>query len=109
VRLLDCAARAASETERRGSGPDAVTVTVYFFRGECTAELTAWDPAGKILKVIQKNGRWDSPRQERADSGSMQSQALSNAVDDTARRIARELKPGAPGQAGTAAPAPETK
>ncbi len=109
VRLLDCAARAASETERRGSGPEAVTVTVYFFRGECTAELTAWDPAGKILKVIQKSGRWDSPRQERADSSSMQSQALTNAVDDTARRIARELKPGAPGQAGAPAPAPETK
>ena len=106
VRLLDCAARAITETERRGSGPTAVEVTVYLFRGECTAEMTAYDPTGKILKVLQKSGRWDSPRQERPDSGAMQSQALTNAVDNTANRIARELKPG---QTGAPAAAPETK
>ena len=109
VRLLDCAARPVTETERRGTGASAVDVTVYLFRGECTAELTAFEPTGKILTVLQKSGRWDSPRQERPDASSMQSQALTNAVDDTARRIARELQPAAPGQAGVTAAAPETK
>jgi hypothetical protein len=109
VRLLDCAARAVTETERRGTGASAVDVTVYLFRGECTAELTAFDPTGKNLLVLQKSGRWDSPRQDRPDSTSMQSQALTNAVDDTARRIARELKPATPGQAVAPAAAPAAK
>lgn len=95
VRLLDCAARQAQETERRGSGAQAVEVTVYYYRGECTAELTAFDPEGKVLAVLQKTGRWDSPRQERIDGSGMQSQALTNGVDDTARRLARELQPTA--------------
>ena len=95
VRLLDCASRAMSETERRGSGPSAVEVTVYFFRGECTAELTAFGADGATVATLQKTGRWDSPRQERPDASSMQSQALSNAVDDTARKLAREVRPSA--------------
>ena len=109
VRLLGCVARAATEIERRGSGASAVDVTVYLFRGECTAELTAYDPTGRILTVLEKSGRWDSPRQDRPDSSAMQSQALTNAVDDAARRIARELKPATPGQAGAPATAPEVK
>ena len=95
VRLLDCAARPTSATETRGSGPSAVTVTLYWFAGECTAELTAFDAEGKTIKVLQKSGRWESSRQERPDSSSMQSQVLTNAVDDTARRIAREIRPSA--------------
>ena len=95
VRLLDCAARQVTETERRGTGSSATEVTVYLFRGECTAELTAFDPDGKTIAVIQKTGRWDSPRQERPDGDAMQSQALSNGVDDAARRIARDVRPTA--------------
>lgn len=95
VRLLDCASRPTQETERRGSGPSAVEVTVYFFRAECTAELTAYDADGKSLAILQKSGRFDSPKQDRRDEASMQSQALTLAVDDTARRLARELQPTA--------------
>lgn len=95
VKLLDCAARPQRATETRGSGSSAVTVTVYWFAGECTAELTAFDAGGKSLAIVQKTGRWDSPKQERPDEASMQTQALSLAVDDTARRIARELRPSA--------------
>lgn len=95
VKLLDCAARPITETERRGTGASAVEVTVYLFRGECTAELTAFDPDGKTLAVVQKTGRWDSPRQDRPDGSAMQSQAMSNGIDDVARRIARDVRPTA--------------
>jgi len=96
VRLLDCAARPMSATETRGSGASAVTVTVYWFLGECDAEMTAFDADGKTLAILQKTGRWESPRQDRADGEAMQSQALTSAVDDVARRIAREVRPTAP-------------
>ena len=95
VRLLDCAARPMTETERRGTGSSATEVTVYFHRGECTAELEAWDPQGKRIAILQKTGRWDSPRQDRSDGGAMQSQTLTNGIDDTARRLAREIQPSA--------------
>lgn len=95
IRLLDCAARPMSATETRGTGPSAVTVTVYWYRGECTAELEAFEAGGKKLTILQKTGRWESPRQERRDESSMQSQALTLAVDDTARRLAREIRPTA--------------
>jgi hypothetical protein len=95
VRLLDCAARPTSERERRGSGATAVEVTVYFFRAECTPELTAFDASGKSVAILQRSGRWDSPRQDRPDSSAMQSQALSSAIDDAARRLASELRPTA--------------
>lgn len=95
VRLLDCAARPQSATERRGSGQSAVTVTVYWYRGECTAELEAFDGGGKKLAILQKTGRWESPRQDRLDESAMQSQALTVAIDDTARRLAREIRPSA--------------
>lgn len=95
VQLLGCSAGQRTETERRGTGPGAVEVTVYFFRGECTAEMTALDPEGKKVAVLQKTGRWDSPRQDRPDSSQMGSQALTLAIEDTARRIAREVRPTA--------------
>lgn len=95
VQLLGCSAMPRTETERRGSGPGAVEVTVYFYRGECTAELTALDPEGKKVAVLQKTGRYDSPRQDRQDSSQMGSQALTLAIEDTARRIAREVRPTA--------------
>ncbi len=95
VQLLGCGAGQQRETERRGTGASAVEVTVYFFRGECTAELTAFDPEGKTIATLQKTGRWDSPRQDRPDSSQMGSQALSLAIEDTARRLAREIRPTA--------------
>ncbi len=95
VQLLGCGAGLQKETERRGTGASAVEVPVYFFRGECTAELTALDPEGKKVAVLQKTGRWDSPRQDRADSSQMGSQALTLAIEDTARRLAREIRPTA--------------
>ncbi len=84
-----------TERERRGSGATAVDVTVYFFRGECVPEVTAFDGAGKTIATLQRTGRWDSPRQERPDSASMQSQALSSAIEDAARRLARDIRPNA--------------
>jgi hypothetical protein len=93
VRLLDCASRQVTEMRRTGEG--RVEVPEYFFRGECTAELTAVDPDGKTIAVIQKTGRWESPRQARPDGEAMQSQALSNGIDDGARRIASEVRPTA--------------
>ena len=95
VRLLGCQANQTSERERRGSGNSAVEVTVYFFRAECVPELTAFDAAGKVIATLQRTGRWDSPRQDRPDSAAMQSQALSSAIDDAARRLASELQPTA--------------
>jgi hypothetical protein len=95
VRLLGCAAQPMTERERRGSGATAVDVTVYFFRGECVPEVTAFDGAGKTIATLQRTGRWDSPRQERPDSASMQSQALSSAIEDAARRLARDIRPNA--------------
>ena len=95
VQLLGCSAMPKTETERRGSGASAVEVTVYFYRGECTAELTALDPEGKKIAVLQKTGRYDTPRQDRQDSSQMGSQALPLAIEDTARRIAREVRPTA--------------
>jgi hypothetical protein len=95
VRLLGCAANPTSERERRGSGSSSVEVTVYFFRAECVPELTAFDATGKVLATLQRTGRWDSPRQDRPDSASMQSQALTSAIEDAARRLAAELRPSA--------------
>lgn len=95
VQLLGCSAMPRTETERRGSGPGAVEVTVYFYRGECTAELTALDPEGKKIAVLQKTGRYDSPRQDRQDSSQMGSQALTIAIENTARSLAREIRPTA--------------
>ena len=80
-----------SEVERRGRSQ----VTVYFFRGECAPEVTAFDAAGKTLATLQQTGRWDSPRQERPDSAAIQYQALWAAIDDAARRLAREIRPEA--------------
>ena len=95
VQLLGCGASPQRETERRGTGASAVEVTVYFFRGECTAELTAFDAEGTKIATLQKTGRWDSPRQDRPDGSQMASQALSLAIEDTARRLAREIRPTA--------------
>lgn len=95
VRLLGCGAQPMTDRERRGSGASAVDVTVYFFRGECVPEVTAFDGAGKTIATLQRTGRWDSPRQDRPDSASMQSQALSSAIEDAARRLAREIRPEA--------------
>src|SRR5512138_1749388 len=47
VRLLGCVARPATETERRADGASTREVTVYFFRGECVAEVTAYDATGR--------------------------------------------------------------
>jgi hypothetical protein len=91
VRLFGCAARPMSEVETRGR----TQVTVYFFRGECAPEVTAFDAAGKALATVQQTGRFDSPRQERQDSASIQYQALWAAIDDAARRLAREIRPEA--------------
>ena len=95
VRLLGCSAAPTTERERRGSGPSSVEVTVYFFRAECAPELTAFDATGKTIATLQRTGRWDSPRQDRPDSAAMQSQALTTAIDDAARRLASELRPTA--------------
>lgn len=91
VRVYDCAARPMTETEVRGQ----TRVTVYFFRGECAPEVTAFDATGKTLATVQQIGRWDSPRQDRPDSVTVQSQALSAAIDDAAKRLAREIRPTA--------------
>lgn len=91
VRVYDCSARPMTETELRGQ----TRVTVYFFRGECAPEVTAFDATGKILATVQQIGRWDSPRQDRPDSVTVQSQALSAAIDDAAKRLAREIRPTA--------------
>ena len=91
VRVYDCAARPMTETEVRGQ----TRVTVYFFRGECAPEVTAFDATGKVLATVQQTGRWDSPRQDRPDSVTVQSQALSAAIDDAAKRLAREIRPTA--------------
>ena len=80
-----------TETELRGQ----TRVTVYFVRGECAPEVTAFDATGKILATVQQTGRWDSPRQDRPDSVAVQSQALGAAIDDAARRLAREIRPAA--------------
>lgn len=93
VRLLGCGAVPTTERERRGSGATAVEVTVYFFHGECTPEVTVFDATGKTLATVQQTGRWDSPRQDRPDSSAMQSQALVSAIEDAARRLAREIRP----------------
>jgi hypothetical protein len=97
VRLLGCSAAPTTERERRGSGTSAIEVTVYFFRGECSPEVTAFDAAGKTIATLQRTGRWDSPRQDRPDTAAMQSQALSSAIDDAARRLAREIRPAPAG------------
>ncbi len=91
VRLFDCAARPMTEVEFRGQNQ----ITVYFFRGECAPEVTAFDAAGKTLATIQKTGRWDSPRQERPDTAQMQYQALWAAIDKAALSLAREIRPDA--------------
>ena len=91
VRVFGCEARPMTERERRGT----VDVTVYFFRGECAPEVTAFDATGKVLATLQQTGRWDSPRQDRPDSVAVQSQALSAAIDDAARRLAKEIRPEA--------------
>jgi hypothetical protein len=91
VRLFDCAARPMSEVEFRGQSQ----VTVYFFRGECAPELTAFDAAGKTLATLQKTGRWDSPRQERPDTAQTQYQALWSAIDKAALSLAQEIRPDA--------------
>lgn len=98
VRLLGCSAAPTTERERRGSGSSAIEVTVYFFRGECIPEVTAFDATGKTVATLQRTGRWDSPRQERPDSAAMQSQALTSAIDDAARRLAREIRPAGAGK-----------
>ncbi len=91
VRLFDCAAQPMSEVEFRGQNQ----VAVYFFRGECAPEVTAFDAAGKTLATIQKTGRWDSPRQERPDTAQMQYQALWSAIDKAALDLAQEIRPDA--------------
>ncbi len=98
VRVYGCEARPMTERERRGGGATAVEVTVYFFRGECAPEVTAFDATGKVLATVQQTGRWDSPRQERPDGVAVQSQALWAAVDDAARRLSREIRPEAAGK-----------
>lgn len=95
VRVYGCEARPMTERERRGGGATAVDVTVCFLRGECAPEVTAFDATGKILATVQQTGRWDSPRQERPDSVAVQSQVLGAAIDDAARRLAREIRPAA--------------
>jgi hypothetical protein len=91
VRLFGCAAQPMTEKESRGQNQ----VTVYFFRGECAPEVTAFDAAGKALATVQKTGRFDTPRQERPDTAEMQYQALWAAIDDAARRLAQEIHPEA--------------
>lgn len=91
VRVYACEARPMTERERRGT----VDITVYFFRGECAPEVTAFDATGKVLATVQQTGRWDSPRQERPDGVTVQSQALWAAIDDAARRLSREIRPEA--------------
>ncbi|MBK9090575.1 MAG: hypothetical protein IPL90_16605 [Holophagales bacterium] len=89
VRVYGCEARPMTEKEFRGQNQ----VTVYFFRGECAPEVTAFDATGKVLATVQQTGRTDSPRQERPDSVAVQSQTLGAAIDDAARRLAREIRP----------------
>jgi hypothetical protein len=91
VRLFGCESRPMSEVETRGQ----TRVTVYFFRGECAPEVTAFDGAGKTLATVQQTGRIDSPRQDRPDSAAVQYQTLWAAIDDAARRLAREIQPEA--------------
>jgi tetratricopeptide (TPR) repeat protein len=93
IRLLGCAAPLMSATEQRGSGSGSVSVTVYWYQGECVAEMTALDREGKTIATVQQTGRWESSRQDRAEGGAIQETALNNAIDDAAKRLAAEIKP----------------
>lgn len=87
VKLLACGAWPSSARE---FGRE-----VHWYAGECTAELVARDAGGRVLASLQRTGRWDSPRQGRLDGRKVQAQAVENAVQDVAARLAADLRPGA--------------
>lgn len=86
VRLLACGAWPSSARE---FGRE-----VYWYAGECSAELVARDAGGRVLATLQQTGRWDSARQGQPEGRRVQAQAVSNAVADVAARLAAALRPG---------------
>jgi len=90
VRLLACGAWPSSATEFGRQ--------VHWYAGECTAELTARDSAGKTLAAFQKTGRWDSAHRESLEGKRTMAQAVAAAVDDLAVRLAAGLKAASAGK-----------
>lgn len=90
VRILACGAWPSSATE--------FGRTVYWYAGECNAELTARDAAGTVLATLQRTGRWESARQERSEGRRVQARAVTAAIDDLAVRLAADLAPGTAGR-----------
>ncbi len=90
VRILACGAWPSSALEFGRQ--------VHWYAGECTAELTVRDAAGKTLATLQKTGRWDSAHRESPEGKRAMAQAVAAAVDDLAVRLAAGLKAASAGK-----------